>query len=523
MHRRTILRSAAALAALPRPSIAQGAAKTIRFVPYVNLTNLDPVWTVTGASMTHGYLVYDMLYGIDEHFEPRPQMCAGHDLSSDKLTWTFTLRDGLLFHDNEKVRAIDCTASLTRWMVKDPFGQALSAVLDEIQPLDDKRFHIRLKKPFPQMLFGLGSRPCFMMPERMAKTPASVQIKESIGSGPFRFEPSEWVSGASAAWTKFDKYQPRNEPPSTLAGGKIAHIDRVEWVIQPDAATAASALRTGELDWLEWPLTDLIPMLKQSNGVRVKAINWPHLCVLAFNHLYPPFDNPKLLRALLPAIDQRAFVQAIVGDQMDLARVPNGFFTEGTPMANKAGLEILSGPRDLGLAKKLVAESGYKGEPILLMSPTDSAPFAQLAQVARGLFTELGLNVDFREMDFGSLMTRRVNQAEPDKGGWNCVSQIWTVLNSSNPGNAYGMRSNGRGAAFGWPSDPTLESLRAAWLDAPDHASQYALAEQIQRRGFETVPEIPLGQVTMPTAFRANVTDIVKTPYPAFWGLKKGT
>ena len=214
MHRRTVLRSAAAIAALPRPSIAQGAAKTIRFVPYVNLTNLDPVWTVTGASMTHGYLVYDMLYGIDEHFEPRPQMCAGHDLSSDKLTWTFTLRDGLLFHDNEKVRAIDCTASLTRWMVKDPFGQALSAVLDEIQPLDDKRFHIRLKKPFPQMLFGLGSRPCFMMPERMAKTPASVQIKESIGSGPFRFEPSEWVSGASAAWTKFDKYQPRSDHTS---------------------------------------------------------------------------------------------------------------------------------------------------------------------------------------------------------------------------------------------------------------------------------------------------------------------
>jgi len=220
-------------------------------------------------------------------------------------------------------------------------------------------------------------------------------------------------------------------------------------------------------------------------------------------------------------VDQRSFIQAIVGDQLDLARFPVGFFTEGTPMANKAGLEVISGPRDIALARKLVAESGYNNEPILLMSPTDSAPFAQLAQVARGLLHELGLNVDFREMDFGSLMARRVNTSPPDKGGWNCVAQIWTVLNSSNPGNALGLRANGRGAAFGWPTDETLEALRQQWLDAPDQAAQLAVSEKIQRRAFEIVPEVPLGQVVMPTAFRANVTDIVRAPYPVFWGVKK--
>ena len=522
MRRRTILKSVTAGAALARPAIAQGAARTLRFVPYVNLTNLDPVWTVTGATMQHGYMVFDMLYGIDETFQPRPQMCAGHEVSADGLTWIFTLRDGLLFHDNEKVRAADCIASIARWTVKDPFGQALAAVLAEMTPLDDKRFRIRLKKPFPQMLFAFGSRPCFIMPERLARTPAAEQIREAIGSGPFRFVPGEWVSGASAVWTKFEKYQPRQEPPSTLAGGKMAYVDRIEWVVQPDAATAAAALRTGEVDWVEWPLIDLLPMLKRSRGVTVKAINWPHLCVLAFNHLHPPFNNPKLRRALLPAVDQKAFVQAIVGEQMELGRVPAGFYTEGTPMANKAGLEALTGPRDLPLAKKLVAESGYDGAPILMMSPTDSQPFAQLAHVARGLLTELGLNVDFREMDFGSIMTRRVNQAPPANGGWNCVAQIWTVLNSSNPGNSLGLRANGRNAAFGWPTDDGLEALRQEWFDAPDLPAQLATAERIQRRAFETVPEVPLGQVVMPTGFRENVTDIVKTPYPVFWGLKKG-
>ena len=522
MHRRTMLQGTALTAALARPALGQGAGKTMRFVPYVNLTNLDPVWTVTGATMQHGFMVYDMLYGIDANFVPHPQMCAGHELSSDRLTWLFTLRDGLRFHDGEPVRAVDCTTSIQRWMVKDPFGQAIAAILDEMQPLDDKRFHIRVKKPFPQMLFALGSRPCFIMPERMARVPASEQIKEAVGSGPFRFVPGEWVSGARAVWTKFEGYVPRQEAPSTFAGAKIAHIDRVEWVVQPDPATAAAALRTGEVDWIEWPLTDLLPQLKQSKGVTVKAINWPHFCVLAFNHLYPPFDNPKLRRALLPAIDQKAFIQAIVGDQMELSRLPAGYYTEGTPMANKAGMEALTGPRDLALARRLVAESGYKGEPILMMSPTDSPPFAQLAHMVRGLMMELGMNVDFREMDFGSIMARRVNQAAPAAGGRNCFSQIWTVLNSSNPGNCLALRANGKGAAFGWPTDAGLEALRQQWFDAPDPAAQFAVAERIQQRAFEVVPGIPLGQVVMPTAFRDNVTDVARTPYPVFWGVKKG-
>ena len=522
MRRRTVLQGTAMAAALGRPAIAQGNARIMRFVPYVNLTVLDPVWTVTGATMAHGYLVYDMLYGIDENFVPHPQMCAGHTLSDDKLTWIFTLRDGLLFHDGEKVRAADCTASIARWTVKDPFGQALTAAMQEMKPLDDKRFEIRLKKPFPQMLFAFGARPCFIVPERLAKTPATEQIKEAIGSGPFRFEPKEWVSGASAVWTRFDKYVPRPEAPSTLSGGKVAHLDRVEWVVQPDPATAAAALRTGEVDWIEWPLVDLLPMLEKAPGVTVKPLNWPHFAVLSLNHLHPPFDNPKFRRALLPAIDQRAVIEAIVGDRMELARLPSGFFTEDTPMANKAGLEALTGPRDLGLARQLIAESGYKGEPILFMSPTDSPPFAQSAHVVRGLMQELGLNVDFREMDFGSLATRRVNQAAPEAGGWNCTTQLWSAVNSTNPGNSLALRANGKGAAFGWPTDPGLETLRQQWFDAPDRPAQTALAEHLQRRGFEVVPGIPLGQAVMPTAFRDTLTGVVRTPYPAFWGVRKG-
>jgi peptide/nickel transport system substrate-binding protein len=527
MRRREILTGAVAAAALgaqglPRPAIAQAPAKTLRFVPQANLANPDPVWTTATVAINHAYMVFDTLYGIDDAVASQPQMCAGHEVSTDGLTWTFTLRDGLRFHDNEPVRAVDCTTSISRWGVKDPFGQQIVSLTDEMRPLDDRRFSIRLKKPFRQMLYALGARNCFMMPERMAKTPASQQIKEYVGSGPYRFLPGEWVSGARAAWARFDGYVPRPEPPAYFSGGKVVHFDRVEWIVQPDPATAAAALQTAEVDWVENPLIDLVAMLKRSDGVVVQVFDpFGWLGVLAFNHLYPPFNNPKLLRALLPAVDQKSYVQAMVGEEAELGRYPVGFFTDGQAMANKAGIEALAGPRDVALTKRLVAESGYQGEPILLMSPTDQPALTQMAQVTGSLFQAVGLNVQLLAMDWGSLVSRRANSGPPDNGGWNAFCTLWGGLSVSNPGSSFPLRANGKGGWFGWPTDATLEALRQQWFDAPDLASQRAICEQIQRRAFEVIPFMPLGQIYQPTAFRKNVTGIVKAANPLFWGVRK--
>ena len=231
MRRRDLFK---AIPLLMTPSLTRADTRPLKFIPNANLTSLDPIWTTALVAIAHGYLVYDTLYGIDASNKLQPQMCAGHDLSADELTWTFTLRDGLVFHDGEKVLAKDCVMSLKRWASRDSFGQQLTRVANEIVAVDDKRFQIRLKKPFRQMLYGLGARSCFMMPERMAKTPSSEQVKETVGSGPFQFLPGEWISGARAGYSRFDGYVPRQEPPSFYAGGKVAHFERVEWIVQPE-------------------------------------------------------------------------------------------------------------------------------------------------------------------------------------------------------------------------------------------------------------------------------------------------
>jgi len=520
MRRRDLLKAAPVLMA---PALARAESRPLRYIPNAGLSAIDPIWTTALVAGIHGYMVFDTLYGLDAAGQSHPQMCAGHEVSADGLTWVFTLRDGLMFHDGERVLAKDCALSVRRWGSRDSFGQALLAVTEEIEALDDRRFRIRLKRPFSQMLYGLAARGCFMMPERMAKVPGTEQIREAVGSGPFRFLPDAWVSGVSAAYARFDGYVPRQEAPSFLAGGKAVHIERVEWVVQPDAATAAAALQKGEVDWLEVPLIDLCPMLRKSPGVTV-AVNdpfgWP--LVLALNHAQPPFNNPKLRRALLPAIDQAQFLASVIGDQTDLARTPSGYFIESQPMASHAGLEVLSGPRDEALAKRLIAESGYAGEKIVMLAATDRLVYNQMMQVARDLFVRLGLNVDFRPMDWGSVVAKRTSREPVEQGGWSCfITQIEGVA-ACTPGGSFELRGSGAKAWFGWPDDPELERLRSAWFDAPDLAAQKAVAAQVQMRALETVPCIPLGQLFQPTAFRSDIQDIVKAAFPLFWGVRRG-
>ena len=170
--------AAAALAALllPMAGHAQSAGKTLNFIPEADLKSLDPIWTTAYITRNYGYMVYDTLFALDEHFAVQPQMVETWTLSDDKLTYRFTLRDGLKWHDGTPVRPADCIASLERWMKRDVLGQTLPGVIGEMNVVDAKTFTITLKKPFPLLLEAIGklsSNVPFMMPERVAKTDAN--------------------------------------------------------------------------------------------------------------------------------------------------------------------------------------------------------------------------------------------------------------------------------------------------------------------------------------------------------------
>ncbi len=518
-----ISRRAALAGALALPAAAQSqGARVLRMVPQANLGSIDPIYSTANITRNHGFMIYDTLYGMSAALEPSPQMAAGHIVDEGGRRVVIALRDGLSFHDGAPVLARDVTASLNRWMARNPFGQKLATVLASIAAAGDRRVELVLKRPFPLLFHALAglSQPPFIMPERVAKTDPFKQIEDATGSGPFRFKPDEFNSGSLVVYERNPNYVPIGAPPSLTAGGKVAHFDRVEWRIITDAGTASAALQQGEIDWYEQPPPELQALLKRQRNVAVTPIDpLPNVAILRLNHLQPPFDNPALRRALLPSIEQQDFMTAIVGDEPGLSMTGVGAFTPGTPNANPAGMAPLLGPRSLERARQAMREAGYTGQPMRLIGPTDILAPAALTQVAADLFRRLGFNLDFALSDWGTVVQRRASREPLDRGGWSALLTSFSSFDFADPALHPLLRGNGLQGWPGWPDIPRLEALRDQWFDAADAETRLRLCAELQAVALDEVAFIPVGAYLQQTALRRSLLGRVPG-FAIFWGLR---
>ena len=523
MHRREVLVGAGAIA-LARPALAQ-APKLLKFIPQADIAVIDPVMTTAYVTRNHAYMIYDTLYGFDQEYKAQPQMVEGHTVEDSGRRVTMKLRPGLRFHDNTPVLAKDAVASVKRWAARDALGQVMNTVLEELSAPDDQTILFRFSRPFPMLFEALGkpSTPvCFVMPERIANTAPTTAITEMIGSGPFRILANERVPGARVVYEKFAGYVPRTEgTPSWTAGPKRVFLDRVEWHVTPDAATASAALQSGEMDWWEQPTGDLQPVLRRNRNVVLEIPDPTGLMGIArFNHLHPPFDKPAVRRALLGAVNQSDFMTAVIGTDRSLWRDDVGFFPPGTPMASDAGLGALSATPDMDKVKRDLAAAGYNGERVTLIAASDFPSLNALAQVTNDMLRRAGMNVEYVSTDWGSVVQRRASREPSTRGGWSMFCTFWSGVDMFNPGVHQSLRGHGQQAWFGWPTMPRIEELRGAWFEAPDVTAQQAVARQMQEVAFQEVPYLPLGQYFQATAYRRGITGVLKG-LPLFWNVEK--
>jgi peptide/nickel transport system substrate-binding protein len=530
MDRRKFLRTLAgagtvAAAGLASPAISQRtAARTLRFVPQADLANFDPIWTTQFVVRNASALVWDTLYGVDDRLQPQRQMVEAEEVSADGRTWQFRLRPGLKFHDGEPVLAKDVVASIARWSARDQMGLLIKAIQNELVAVDDRTFRWSLKKPFPKMLQALGKLTgpcCFIMPARIAATDPFRQISEHVGSGPMRFVVGDWTPGARAVFEAFPDYTPRKEPASWFAGGKRMLVDRIEWIVMPDPATASAALQNGEIDWWETPIADLVPLLRKNRNIAVDIADpFGNTALLRLNHLHPPFNDVRARRALLMVVKQEDFMRAIVDDDALWKPMP-GFFTPGTPLYNEEGGEVLKGPRNFDAAKRLLAESGYAGQPVSCLAAQDIAALKAFGEITADVLKRLGMNVDLVATDWGTVGARRAQKGPVGQGGWHTFPSWSSGLGWASPATNLHVRANGDDAWFGWPNSPQVESEVAAWYDATSLDEEKAAARRLNKAALDHVVQVPLGLWLAHQAWRKNVAGIVKGPLPFFWGVSK--
>ncbi len=523
-------RTGTALALLAALTLAAGPAlaeKVLRVAPHADLKNLDPIWTTAYITRNHGYMVYDTLIALDANLKPQPQMLEGWQVSADTLTYTFTLRDGLLWHDGQPVTAADCVASIRRWGKRDGMGQKLMDFTASLEASDDKTFVLTLKEPYGLVLDSLGkvsSNTPFMMPKRLAEVDAFEAVPEIVGSGPFVFDKDAWVPGSKVVYRKNTAYQPRSEPPSYAAGGKVVKVDVVEWIYIPDPATTMNALIAGEIDFWETPAPDLVPMMEGNADIAIQVIDplgtqgW-----LRPNHLNPPFDNPKARQALLHMVKQADYLRAFIGDEKFWSEC-GAYFMCDTPLATDVGAGPLAN-QDFEKAAALLKEGGYNGETLILMDPTDIPVLHGASLVTAQLPRQIGApeieKAEVQAMDWSTLTSRRAEKKSIADGGWNIFHTYSTGADVSSPIANIGI-SGGcvEKAWFGWPCDEQLETLRDQFSREADPAKQKAIAEQLQTRAYEVVPYVNYGQWFQPVAYRSSLKGVLISPVPFFWNIE---
>ncbi|QIE55126.1 ABC transporter substrate-binding protein [Pikeienuella piscinae] len=517
------LSAAAAVGALLLGTAAQ--AQTIRAVKHSALRVLDPIITTAYMSRNHGYMVYDTLVAMDENFEVQPQM-ASWEISEDGLTYTFTLRDGLKFHDGAPVTAEDVIASIKRWGERDGMGQKLMDFVADMSADGDNVMVMTLKEPYGLVLNSLGkpsSNVPFIMPKRLADTPSTEPVAEQIGSGPFRFVEDEFQPGVITVYEKFEDYVPRDEPASWAAGGKVVKVDRVEWVVMPDDQTTLSALQSGEIDYWESPPSDLLPILQGSPDLTVKNLNLlGYQTIMRPNFLHPPMDNKLIRQAALEALNQQDFMDAMIGNP-ELYQLCGAMFICGTPLETDVGSADFVNGTGMDKAKALLEEAGYDGTPVVIMHPTDVATLRTQPVVAAQALRDAGFTVDLQAMDWQTLVGRRASQAPIADGGWNMFFTNWVGADVFNPivNNMVNGRGPENGGWFGWPDLPKAEELRDAYARSTDPAEQKKIAEELQAFGYDEVMYVPIGQYIVPSAWSNKLEGVLDAPAPLFWNISK--
>ena len=517
---------AAALLA-PLGAVQAQEKKVLRAVMHADVRTLDPFWTTQTIAGIHGLMVYDTLFSQDYNLDPQPQMVDTWTVSDDRKVYTFTLRDGLKFHDGTNVTSKDVVASMNRWGKRDGAGKRLMGFTESIVAKDDKTFVWTMTEPYGLLIDTLsksGTSLPFVMREKEALVDPFQQITEVVGSGPFKFERAEWVPGSKTVYSKFEDYVPRKEPASGHAGGKVVKVDRVEFIWMPDPQTAQAALAAGEIDYLESPATDFLPILKATPGVKLEVHPAAGtMGIIQLNHLHPPFNNVKARQAMLHLLRNSDYLNIIAADK-EYQTLCYSFFGCGVAMETDAGAEPYKAPPDIAKAKQLFEEAGYKGEPITILQATDHhyiapANLVMLQQLRKADF----LKLDPQAMDWGTVVSRRAKKEKPSEGGWNIFITGTTVLTSSNPITHTSIGMGCDKAWFGWPCDKQFEDLRNEWAFAPDLESRKRIAVELSKRAYDQVPYISFAQWRTPVAYREDqISGVLSVPsVPPMWNIEK--
>lgn len=485
----------------------------LRIVPQGSLKSLDAQWTTLIVTAHVARHTEEGLFQLDESFSPQPMLVDDWTTSSDGLTWTFNLREGIKFHDGRSVLASDVVGSFARSGDKAGMWKRMLADYGATMTASgDSTVVVTIDKPTGLVIDSLHTNQSFapyIVPEEVWSLPRTESSQIVIGTGPFKFV--SWAPGDRWTAERWDDYQPRSEPSSALAGNHTVYLDSMEWIEIPDLASRIAALAVGQVDALDEFKADFAPQILDNPDLNL-FINTPgNGTSVWLNHVKPPFNDIRARRAVQLAYPTEKALTAAVGDPAYWTLCTN-YIACNTRWDTDAGSEGHYNMQDVEAAKALIVEAGFVGFKVRVMQPLDMPVLPDLAAVTAEILEEIGFEVDLQPMDWATLGTRR---ADPE---------LWEAFHTwSGTGRVLGPLLNTSLQKDGWfnkyqDTSGKMSELMAAYASAGSPEEQFSVWEQINAFAYEDIPIVRIGDFYPPLASRKWVKGWNPIPFPVLWG-----
>jgi peptide/nickel transport system substrate-binding protein len=481
-----------------------------------NASTMDPILSTTNASRQIAIHLFESLVSLDQNYKVIPQLAQDWKRSDDGLTYTFTLRDGVKFHNGKPLTSADVVASLKRFLKISPGANRFRAVTDVVA-VDPKTVKFTLSQDFPLITnLAMPSPVVAIIPSEIAEQVGDKEIRgaDVIGTGPFRLV--DWRPDVGIKMAKFENYvtDQRFPGPTGFGGARTVCVDEVNFLPISEDASRVAGLQTGELDFAEAVPITAVPQLEANTDLKVEIVKPRWAVVLELGHKNPLMANLAFRKALLSAINAEQVMRAAAFGRPDYFRVqPSIFFPEQTQWYTEAGAEAYNKP-DLNKVKAYLAEAGYKNEPVVFITNQNYAWMYKASQAIAAQWQQAGINVKLELMDWPSQIkwAQTSNDWAVNQTGWSPRFDPFQLTDSLHCKAV---------SAFGYCNEKMEQLLKVVNSGVPDTERQPAWAAA-QKLVWDDVAVLRIGDYFEPEATRRTLSGY--QPFyvtPRFWNVTK--
>jgi peptide/nickel transport system substrate-binding protein len=465
---------------------------------------LDLHWTSGAPTQDVAIHIFEGLFALSSRYEARPLLVDRWSVSTDRRTYVFVLRRGVLFHNGREMVAGDVVASLERWGRVAARGRDLFRGIERVAALDPYTVEVKLKEANGLVPLGLAipSQGAVIYPREIIEEAGAGPLRRFIGTGPYRLV--EHLPDVRIRLERFDRYRPRDEPADGMAGRREPFLDAIEFLPVPDASVRIAGVVRGDYHFAHSIPTDEYSRLRTIRAVTPLIISTPQWAGFMFNHRSPLTAGRPLRRAVLAAIDEEAVLRGTYGPRQ-FWRVTPSFFPREHAAWTDAGGDIYR-QHDPASARRLLAEAGYRGQPLRWMASSEMPHHLTAATIAKSQLEAVGLVVDLQVMDWATLVSRR---SRPD--GWD----VFTTTFGFVPDPVFLLPISPSWP--GWYQDRDMQAYQQLLWRHANRGVRAAIWARAQERFYDQAVAVRLGDWFPLLLHRAELRGTVAGPGTFHW------